>query len=68
MKRTIDREWFERRVQLEEGLDVTAGPARPEPVQDPAEAVDAGPIEGAERIPQPARRARRGSRGVARPL
>jgi hypothetical protein len=62
MKTTVEREWFERRVQLEEGLDVAAGLPRPEVVSDSADELDAVPLdeqpchEGTRTRKTPARR------------
>jgi hypothetical protein len=51
MKPTIDREWFERRVQLEEGLDVTAGLPLPEALPDSADEFVGDSVDDAKQLP-----------------
>lgn len=50
MKREVSKEWFERKVRTEEGLDVSAGPLTPESVLAAADqpqpgVAPSGPVE-----------------------
>jgi hypothetical protein len=70
MKPTVERDWFERRVRLEEGLDVAAGLPQPEVVSDSADEPAALPLderpcdEGARTREMPVRREPSGKRRV----
>jgi len=67
MKPTTDREWFERRVLLEEDLDVTAGRPSPEALPNPADELESDRVQNAEPAPQPAYRDRKRPPANARP-